>query len=126
MNGSGSIVYMARKKQAEPSAETAAPPAPANTPATPADPAPHAAEAPAAKDSGSTSDAPTGHGGTARNRTEAKLLKELESIRVNVMHAFSDRDKYKLELKEQKSATRRPRAVRVGKKPAAVEVEATA
>ena len=109
---------MARKKQSETSevaAVAAAPPAPA--PAVAAAPAPAAAEA----SSGEHSEA----GAQVRNRTEAKLLKELESIRHAITSTFSELDKKKVELKDHKSATRRPRSVKVAKKGPA-EVAATA
>ena len=76
-----------------------------------------------ARDSGSTSDAPEAPGAPSRNRTYAKMLKELESFKHTVTNTISENEKLKTELKEQKSATRRPRSVRVAKKRPAGEIE---
>ena len=127
---------MARKKTDAPAAEASAPvaaPAPAPAPAVavitpagaatapPAPPAPPAPAAEAKDHNSSTSD-----GATHRNRTQLKLLKELDSIRHALSTTFTELDKTKSELKEQKSAVRRPRSVRVPKKRPASEVEVTA
>ena len=121
---------MARAKKqveaGEPSAAAvpaAAPPAPAPAPAPPA-PAPETP--PAETEAASTDAAAEAPGAPGRNRTQNKVLKDLDNIRNALLASFEDNDKVKAELKETKSATRRPRSVRVGKKRPASEVEVAA
>ena len=118
---------MAKKKVAAPestadSTPAAAPPAPPAPAPAPKAPKATAAPAPEVSTPDSKHEAGEAPGAPIKNRTEAKLLKELESLRKTIVTTFSDLDKVKSELKEQKSATRRPRSVRVSKRPAEVEV----